>query len=100
MKVKTATDRAKIARKMVAEVLLTAQPVREVAHDPDSEFWKVASRMELKQGRFPRRATPEPDRSHIAMAVNLDACIQCNLCARARPPGGGKTHPHPCLPSG
>src|SRR5437016_1669389 len=26
---------------------------------------------------------PSPDRSHIAMAVNLDACIQCNLCVRA-----------------
>src|ERR1700734_955725 len=83
MKVKTATDRAKTARKMVAELLLTDQPAREVAHDPDSEFWKVATRMELKQGRFPRRDTPAPDRSHIAMAVNLDACIQCNLCVRA-----------------
>src|ERR1700688_3290360 len=83
MKVKTSTDRAKTARKMVAELLLTDQPAREVAHDPDSEFWKVATRMELKQGRFPRRAVPEPDRSHIAMAVNLDACIQCNLCVRA-----------------
>src|ERR1700726_3772006 len=83
MKVKTSTDRAKTARKMVAELLLTDQPAREIAHDPDSEFWKVASRMELKQGRFPRRATPAPDRSHVAMAVNLDACIQCNLCVRA-----------------
>ncbi|HMG79663.1 MAG TPA: formate dehydrogenase subunit alpha [Xanthobacteraceae bacterium] len=83
MKIKTATDRAKTARKMVAELLLTDQPAREVAHDPDSEFWKVATRMELKQGRFPRRATPAPDRSHVAMAVNLDACIQCNLCVRA-----------------
>src|SRR5579859_3198328 len=76
MKVRTQTDRAKTARKMVAELLLTDQPAREVAHDPDSEFWKVATRMELKPGRFPRRATPAPDRSHIAMAVNLDACIQ------------------------
>src|SRR6202795_5227111 len=83
MKVKTQTDRAKTARKMVAELLLTDQPAREVAHDPDSEFWKVATRMELKQGRLPRRATPAPDRSHVAMAVNLDACIQCNLCVRA-----------------
>src|SRR5579863_4847580 len=83
MKVKTATDRAKTARKMVAELLLTDQPAREVAHDPDSEFWKVATRMELKSGRLPRRAAPAPDRSHVAMAVNLDACIQCNLCVRA-----------------
>ena len=26
---------------------------------------------------------PTPDRSHPAMAVNLDACIHCNLCVRA-----------------
>ena len=45
MKVKTATDRAKTARKMVAELLLTDQPAREVAHDPDFEFWKVATRI-------------------------------------------------------
>src|SRR6202451_4648162 len=83
MKVKTRTERAKTARKMVAELLLTDQPAREVAHDPASAFWKVATRMELKEGRFSRRSTPEPDRSHVAMAVNLDACIQCNLCVRA-----------------
>src|ERR1700757_4029397 len=41
MKVKTQTDRAKTARKMVAELLLTDQPVREEAHDPDSELWKT-----------------------------------------------------------
>ena len=86
MKVKTQTDRAKTARKMVAELLLTDQPDQAHAHDPNSELWKVATRMELEQGRFPRRApidVPAPDRSHVAMAVNLDACIQCNLCVRA-----------------
>jgi formate dehydrogenase major subunit len=83
MKVRTQTDRAKTARKMVAELLLTDQPAREVAHDPDSELWKIATRLEIAPGRFPRRETPEPDRSHPAMAVNLDACIHCNLCVRA-----------------
>jgi len=83
MKVRTQTDRAKTARKMVAELLLTDQPAREVAHDPDSELWKIATRLNIEQGRFPRRGAPAPDRSHPAMAVNLDACIQCNLCVRA-----------------
>jgi formate dehydrogenase major subunit len=83
MKVKTQTERAKTARRMVAELLLTDQPPREMAHDPDSELWKIATRQNITQGRFPRRETPAPDRSHIAMAVNLDACIQCNLCVRA-----------------
>jgi formate dehydrogenase major subunit len=83
MKVKTQTDRAKTARKMVAELLLTDQPDQSHAHDPASELWKIVTRMNLKQGRFPRRDTPAPDRSHPAMAVNLDACIHCNLCVRA-----------------
>src|SRR6516225_3545687 len=83
MKVRTQTDRAKTARKMVTELLLTDQPARELAHDPGSELWKIATRLEIAQGRFPRRQTPASDRSHPAMAVNLDACIHCNLCVRA-----------------
>ncbi|HEY6254326.1 MAG TPA: 2Fe-2S iron-sulfur cluster-binding protein, partial [Xanthobacteraceae bacterium] len=83
MKVKTQSDRAKAARRMVAELLLADQPPRDVAHDPDSELWKIVTRQKLEQGRFPRRAAPVPDRSHPAMAVNLDACIHCNLCVRA-----------------
>ena len=86
MKVKTETERAKTARKMVAELLLTDQPDQAHAHDPDSELWKIVKRQNIEPGRFPRRETikvPAPDRSHVAMAVNLDACIQCNLCVRA-----------------
>src|SRR5882724_7917098 len=86
MKVKTQTDRAKTARRMVAELLLTDQPAIEVAHDPDSELWKIVKRLKIEAGRFPKRdaiEVPAPDRSHVAMAVNLDACIQCNLCVRA-----------------
>ena len=86
MKVKTQTERAKTARRMVAELLVTDQPAIEVAHDPESEFWKVAKRQNVQAGRFPKReaeVVPAPDRSHPAMAVNLDACIQCNLCVRA-----------------
>ena len=83
MKVQTQTDRAKAARRMVAELLLADQPPREQAHDPDSELWKIVTRQNIEPGRFPRRATPAPDRSHPAMAVNLDACIHCTLCVRA-----------------
>jgi formate dehydrogenase major subunit len=83
MKVKTQTDRAKSARKMVLELLGTDQPARETSHDPDSEFWKTYARQTIEPGRFPKREAPAPDRSHPAMAVNLDACIQCNLCVRA-----------------
>ena len=86
MKVKTDTHRAETARKMVAELLVTDQPAMEVAHDRDSDFWKIAKQQQAQAGRFPKReaiVVPEPDRSHPAMAVNLDACIQCNLCVRA-----------------
>ena len=83
MKVKTQSDRAVAARRMVTELLLADQPPRDVAHDPDSELWKIVTRQKLEPGRFPRRVAPVPDRSHPAMAVNLDACIHCNLCVRA-----------------
>src|ERR1700674_5020979 len=83
MKVKTQSGRAIAARRMVTELLLADQPPRDVAHDPDSELWQIVTRQKLEQGRFPRRAAPVPDRSHPAMAVNLDACIHCNLCVRA-----------------
>src|ERR1700693_3232746 len=78
MKVKTQTDRAKTARRMVTELLLTDQPDQAHAHDPDSELWKIVKRQKIEAGRFPKRETievPAPDRSHVAMAVNLDACI-------------------------
>src|SRR6476659_6018681 len=83
MKVRTQTKRANSARRMVIELLATDQPPKDVAHDPQSEFWKTAARAQIDVSRFPRRAAPVADRSHPAMAVNLDACIHCNLCVRA-----------------
>jgi formate dehydrogenase major subunit len=47
MKVKTQTDRAKTARRMVVELLLTDQPPKDAAHDPQSEFWKTADRQSI-----------------------------------------------------
>src|SRR5436853_5266613 len=55
MTVKTQTDRAKSARRMVAELLLTDQPDQAHAHDPDSELWKIAKRGKIEPGRFPKR---------------------------------------------
>src|SRR6266849_1375056 len=87
MKVRTASERAKTSRRIVFELLIADQPEREHSPDPISKFWSWADRIEIDASRFPRRATPEPDRSHPAMAVNLDACIACNLCVRACPTG-------------
>jgi formate dehydrogenase major subunit len=83
MKVITASERARTARRMVMELLLADQPERETAHHPKSRLWQWAERMEVGHSRFPRRDLPAPDTSHPAMAVNLDACIHCTLCVRA-----------------
>ena len=83
MKVRTASERAKTSRKLVFELLIADQPEREHSPDPISKFWSWADRIEIDTSRFPARETPAPDRSHPAMAVNLDACIACNLCVRA-----------------
>src|ERR1017187_2402601 len=84
MKVKAASERAKTARAMVFELLISDQPDRKtLAHDSDSKFWNWADRMGIATSRFGKRHAPDADRSHPAMAVNLDACIQCNLCVRA-----------------
>ena len=83
MKVSTATERARSARNLVMELLVADQPAREVAHDPASKLWRWAEDMGVTSSRFPSRAAPDPDASHVAMRVNLDACIHCNLCVRA-----------------
>src|SRR5712664_1975858 len=83
MKVKSSSERAKDSRKLVFELLVADQPARETAHDPASKFWNWADKVAVAESRFPRDNRPTPDRSHPAMAVHLDACIQCNLCVRA-----------------
>lgn len=83
MKVSVASDRAKTSRKMVFEMLTADQPERDVAHEHDSRFWHWAEKVDATTSRLPEREEPAPDVSHPAMAVNLDACIHCNLCVRA-----------------
>src|SRR6185369_2568019 len=84
MKVNAVNTRAKTAQKMVFELLVSDQPDRKTAaHDPDSKFWNWAEAMNIETSRFPKHGKVAADPSHPAMAVNLDACIQCNLCVRA-----------------
>jgi formate dehydrogenase major subunit len=83
MKVGVATERAEKARRMVFELLVADQPARETAHDPDSKFWNWADKVGVSTSRFPSTEHPAHDVSHPAMSVNLDACIECNLCVRA-----------------
>jgi len=83
MKVKTATERAAKARAMVMELLVADQPERSTSHDPTSHFWAQADQVRVTTSRFPASERWQADVSHPAMRVNLDACIQCNLCVRA-----------------
>ncbi len=86
MVVKTASERATKSRALVMELLLADQPERDAAHDRSSHLWDMAEANGVSESRFP---TVEPERipllddSHVAMRVNLDACIQCGLCVRA-----------------
>jgi formate dehydrogenase major subunit len=83
MKVGVNTARAEASRKMVFELLVADQPARETSHDPESKFWNWAGKIGVTESRFPADERPVMDISHPAMAVNLDACINCNLCVRA-----------------
>ena len=84
MKVNTKSNRAALSRKLVFELLVADQPKRSVARDKNSKFWIWADKLNVDKSRFPKKTSlPEPDTSHSAMEVNLDACIHCNLCVRA-----------------
>ncbi len=84
MKVSSASERAEKSRELVFELLLADQPKRDEAHDPKSRFWCWVDAMEIADAnRFPGRDAISADNSHAAIAVNLDACIQCNLCVQA-----------------
>ncbi|MEQ8292440.1 MAG: formate dehydrogenase subunit alpha [Roseovarius sp.] len=86
MNVTTNSARAENARKLVVEMLLADQPEQEEAHDKSSHLWDMAKLQGVTESRFPKLEkdrVPLLDDSHVAMRVNLDACIQCNLCVRA-----------------
>ncbi len=98
MKVQSCSPRAVKSQKMVLEMLLSDMP--DVGYkwnddQPVAEGKQVGQHGELSQWadalditvrpalKALRREQPKADMSHPAMAVNLDACIQCNRCVRA-----------------
>jgi len=86
MVVNVSSDRAQKARATVIELLIGDQPELKSAHDKSSHLWKTAQQQGVQTSRFPKieeSYVPLLDDSHVAMNVNLDACIQCNLCVRA-----------------
>jgi formate dehydrogenase major subunit len=92
MEVQATSERAVKSQKMVLEMLLSDMPDtgykwneadESLQHGELSEW---ACRMDVRvrpELKALRREQPKADVSHPAMAVNLDACIQCNRCVRA-----------------
>jgi formate dehydrogenase major subunit len=79
------SERAQASRKMVMELLVTDQPAREQSPDKSAHFWDMADSLAVDAStqRFAQDPKPVADNSSHAMRVNLQACINCNLCVRA-----------------
>ena len=81
MVVTTDSGRAVKSQKLVLELLLADMPERAYTRHNEVDDW--ARKMSVGKPRFAARAQPAQDLSHPAIAVNLDACIQCTRCLRA-----------------
>ena len=81
MEVSSNSERAVHSQKMIVELLASDMPDRTYKTASELDYWKRA--LGIDRPRFARRAQPSADLSHPAMAVNLDACIQCTRCVRA-----------------
>ncbi|MFN3790849.1 formate dehydrogenase subunit alpha [Massilia sp.] len=82
MKVSTDSPRALAAQKMVLELLQADMPEAEYTRKNEVDVW--AGKLGVGKPRFaPTRRQPQADRTHAAISVNLDACIQCTRCVRA-----------------
>ena len=101
MNVQSTSERAVKSQKMVVEMLLSDMPDVGYKWNDGNDEKPVAAGKKLGQHgelstwadkldvtvrpefKALRREQPKADVSHPAMAVNLDACIQCNRCVRA-----------------
>jgi formate dehydrogenase major subunit len=81
MEVTTDNERALISQKMSIELLLADMPETEYTRNSELDVW--AKKLDIGKPRFRSRPQPVEDLSHPAMAVHLDACIQCKRCVRA-----------------
>jgi formate dehydrogenase major subunit len=81
MEVSSKSERAVASQKMVLELLLADMPEKEYTRHNEVDVW--AEKLNIGKPRFASRVQVPQDLSHPAMAVNLDACIQCTRCVRA-----------------
>jgi formate dehydrogenase major subunit len=81
MRVRSNSQRAEQSQRLVLELLLSDMPEKRYTQDSELDQW--AGKLRLGKPRFAAREANAADISHPAMAVNLDACIQCTRCVRA-----------------
>jgi len=81
MKVSSRNGRARKSQKLVLELLKSDVSTQSYSQDSELEQW--CQRLGVETVRFPTREQPDADSSNPAIAVNLDACIQCTRCVRA-----------------
>jgi formate dehydrogenase major subunit len=81
MKVTTDSERAVKSQKLVLELLQSDMPEADYTRHNEVDHW--SARLGVGKPRFAARTQPVQDVSHPAIAVNLDACIQCTRCLRA-----------------
>src|SRR5580765_6340889 len=81
MKVTTDSERVLKSQKLVLELLLSDMP--ETAYTRHNEVDEWAGKLGVGKPRFKPNEKVAPDLSHPAIAVHLDACIQCTRCLRA-----------------
>ena len=81
MRVRTGSERATTARRMVLELLTADMPASPLTrHD---ELRSAARGADLAAPRFAPAARAIADTTHPAIAVDLSACILCTRCVRA-----------------
>jgi formate dehydrogenase major subunit len=81
MEVTSDSPRAVSAQKMVLELLQADMPEADYTRNNELDQW--SAKLGVGKPRFPSRGQVSADLSHPAIAVNLDACIQCTRCLRA-----------------
>ena len=81
MQVTTNNERVRKAQQLVIELLQADMPEREYTRHNEVDEW--AAKLNVGKPRFAPRPAVQADLSHAAIAVNLDACIQCTRCVRA-----------------
>src|SRR5450432_2018223 len=81
MQVTTNNERVLKSQQLVIELLQSDMPEKDYTRHNEVDEW--AAKLKVGKPRFAPRPAVQADLSHAAIAVNLDACIQCTRCVRA-----------------